>query len=91
MKNKNGGDIPVFHMTKKGVEFLDRWIVEHVTKGVRKAVDGDAASLSVEMAERLIADASKAGIALDDLEPEFGAPEVLIREALESDEGTPGD
>ncbi len=46
-------------------------------------MDGDGASLSVEMAERLIADAAKAGIALDDLEPELGQPEALIREALE--------
>ena len=78
-------------MSKQGVAFLDQWIVKHVTEGIREAVDGDAVSLSVEMAERLIADAAKAGIALDDLEPEFGAPEVVIREALESDEGTPGD
>ena len=68
-------------MTKQGVEFLDRWIVEHVTEGIRKAVDGDAASLSVELAERLIADAEQAGLAFDDLEPELGAPETLIREA----------
>ena len=65
-------------MSKQGVEFLERWIIEHVTEGIRKAVDGDAASLSVELAERLIADAEKAGLALDDLEPEFGAPETLI-------------
>jgi len=78
-------------MSKQGTEFLERWITEHVTKVVKKAVDGDGASLSVEMAERLIADAEKAGLALDDLEPEFGAPEVLIREALESDEGARGD
>ena len=78
-------------MSKQGVAFLDQWIVKHVTEGIREAVDGDAVSLSVEMAEHLIADASKAGKALDDLEPEFGAPEVLIHEALESDEGTPGD
>ena len=78
-------------MSKQGVAFLDQWIVKHVTEGIREAVDGDAVSLSVEMAERLIADAEKAGLALDDLEPEFGTPEVLIREALESEEGTPGD
>ena len=76
-------------MSMRGVEFLDRWIVEHVTEGIIKSVDGDAASLSVEMAERLIVDAEKAGLALDDLEPEFGTPETLIREALEADEGTP--
>ena len=53
------------------------------------SVERDGASLSVELAERLIADADKAGLALDDLEPELGQPEVLIREALESDEGSP--
>ena len=78
-------------MSKQGVEFLDTWITQHVTEGIKKAVDGDAASLSVELAERLIADAEKAGLLLDDLEPEFGTPETRIREALESDEGTPGD
>ena len=78
-------------MSKQGIEFLESWLAEHVTEGIKKSVDGDGASLSVEMAERLIADAERAGLALDDLEPEFGAPEVLIREALESDEGTPGD
>ncbi|HUQ36660.1 MAG TPA: hypothetical protein VM144_09830 [Aestuariivirga sp.] len=78
-------------MSNQGVEFLNRWIEEHVTERIRKSVESDAASLSVEMAERLIADAEKAGWALDDLEPEFGAPEVLIREALEADEGTLGD
>ena len=76
-------------MSKQGLEFLDRWIVEHVTEGIINAVDGDAASLSVEMAQRLIVDAEKAGLALDDLEPKFGTPETLIREALEADEGTP--
>ena len=74
-------------MSKQGTEFMARWITEHVTEGIRKAVDGDAASLSVEMAERLLADAEKAGLALDDLEPELGQPEVLIREALQSEEG----
>jgi hypothetical protein len=78
-------------MSKQGVEFLDRWITEHVTEGIKQAVDRDAASLSVEMAERMLADAEKAGLTPDDLEPEFGAPEVLIREALESDEGELGD
>ena len=78
-------------MSKRGVEFVDSWITQHVTEGIIKAVEGDAASLSVEMAERLIADAEKAGLSLDDLEPEFGTPETLIREAQETDEGTPDD
>ena len=77
-------------MSEQGIAFLDKWITEHVTEGIRQAVDGDGASLSVELAERLIADATKAGLTLNDLEPEFGAPEVLIREALESDEGSLG-
>ena len=78
-------------MSKQGIAFVSDWIDGHVTPAVKDGVDGDGASLSVEMAERLIADAAKAGLKLDDLEPEFGAPEVLIREALESDEGTPGE
>ena len=77
-------------MSKQGIEFMERWLAENITPVVKLRLHGDAASMSVEMAERLIADAAKAGIAFDDLEPEFGAPEVLIREALESDEGTPG-
>ena len=78
-------------MSKQGIEFLESWLAEHITEGVNQQVDGDGASLSVELAERLIADAEKTSLALDDLEPELGQPEVLIREALESDEGAPGD
>ena len=59
-------------MSKQGIEFLDRWITEHVTEGIMRAMDGDGASLSVELAEHLIADAEKAGLKLDDLEPELG-------------------
>lgn len=78
-------------MSKHGIEFMERWLADNITPVVKLSLHGDAASMSVEMAEHLIADAAKAGIALDDLEPEFGAPEVLIREALESDEGMLGD
>ena len=78
-------------MSKQGIVFLESWLAQHITEGIKQQVDGDGASLSVEMAERLIADAEKAGLALDDLEPEFGAPEVLIREALDTDDGTAGD
>jgi len=79
-------------MSGRGIGFLENWMQQNVTEADKKgSVDGDAASLSVEIAERLIADAEKAGLALDDLEPELGQPEVLIREALESDEGAPGE
>jgi hypothetical protein len=74
-------------MSDEGISFVSQWIDSHVTQIVKDSVDGDAASLSVEMAEQLIADAAKAGLNLEDLEAAFGAPEVLIREALESDEG----
>ena len=74
-------------MSNEGVTFVSQWIDSHVTQIVKDSVDGDAASLSVELAESLIADAAKAGLNLEDLEVEFGAPEVFIREALESDEG----
>ena len=77
-------------MSKKGLEFLESWLAEHITESIKQSVDGDGASLSVELAERLIADAEKAGLALDDLEPELGQPEVLIREALDAN-GAPGD
>lgn len=56
---------------------MDRWIVEQVTEGIKKAVDRDRASLSAELAERLLADAEKAGLTLDDLEPEFAAPSEM--------------
>lgn len=78
-------------MSKAGIEFLESWLAEHITEGIKLAVDSNGASLSVELAERLIADAEKAGLALVDLEPEHGQPEVLIREALESDEGSRSD
>jgi hypothetical protein len=78
-------------MSKQGVVFLQNWLAEHITEGIKQCLDGDGASLSVELAERLIADAEKAGLALSDLEPELGQPEVLIREALESDEGATDD
>jgi hypothetical protein len=78
-------------MSNEGVAFVSQWIANHVTQIVKDSLDGDVASLSVEMAEQLIADAKKVGLALDDLEPEFGQPEVLIREALESEEETPGE
>lgn len=73
-----------------GTAFLERWIADNVTEQIRKSVDGDAASVSVELVERLIADAAKAGFSLEDLESELGSPETLIREALEMDEGTQG-
>jgi hypothetical protein len=66
-------------MSDKGIVFVSEWIDSHVTQTVRDSVDGDAASLSVEMAETLIADASKAGLGPEDLEFEFGTPDVLIR------------
>jgi hypothetical protein len=78
-------------LSNKGPEFLDKWFAENITPGVKLSTHGDAGSMSVEMAERLVADAARARIALDDLEPEFCAPEVLIREALVCDEGTPCD
>ena len=57
-------------MSKQGIEFMEHWLAENITPVVKLSIHGDAASMSVEMAERLIADAAKAGIALDELEPE---------------------
>jgi hypothetical protein len=75
------------YMTARGVDFLENWIAKNVTERVKQSVDGDAASLSIELAERAIADAAKAGLSLTDLEPEFGTPETIIREALDTSEG----
>jgi hypothetical protein len=55
-------------MSKQGIEFLQSWLAEHITEGIKQSVDGDGASLSVELAERMIADAEKAGLALSDLQ-----------------------
>lgn len=73
-------------MSKRGIEFLTKWLDDNVTQQIKDSVDGDAATLAIEFAEKAIADAAKAGLKLDDLEPE-----VLIREALDSSEGAPSD
>ena len=78
-------------MTARGVDFLEGWIQANVTQGVKDGVDGDAAPLAIELAERLIDAAGRAGFTLNDLGPEFGTPETIIREAPESSEGTLGD
>jgi hypothetical protein len=80
-------------MTARGIAFLENWIANNVTESVKQSVSvhGDAASLSIELAERAIADAAMAGLSVADLEPEFGTPETIIREALEASEGSSGD
>ena len=70
---------------------LENWIAKNVTESVKESVQGDVASLSIELAERAITDAAKAGLSLTDLEPEFGTPETVIREALDASEGAPGE
>jgi hypothetical protein len=75
-------------MSGRGVDFFENWIQQNVTEKVKQSVDGDGASLAIELAERAILAAGQAGFALDDLEAEFGTPETIIRQALESDEGT---
>lgn len=74
-------------MTKRGVDFLRDWIAKNVTASLIQSVDYNAASLAVEMAERLTSEAARAGFLLDDLQPEFGTPEELIREALDKKKG----
>ena len=48
-------------LNEQRVEFLESWRAEHITAGVKQQVDGDGVPLSVELAERLIADTEKAG------------------------------
>lgn len=78
-------------MSGRGIDFLENWIEQNVTQTVKDSVEGDTASSAIELAERAIADAAKRGLSLDDLEPEFGTPEIIIREVLVSSERTPGD
>lgn len=61
-------------MSNEGITFVSQWKDRHGTQIVKDSVDGDAASVSVELAEQLITDAEKAGLTLSDLEPELGAP-----------------
>ena len=48
-------------LNEQRVEFLESWRAEHITAGVKQQVDGYGVPLSVELAERLIADTEKAG------------------------------
>ena len=54
-------------MSNEGVTFVSQWTDSHVTQIVKDSVDGDAANLSVEMAEQRIAAAAKAGLNFDGL------------------------
>jgi hypothetical protein len=76
-------------MSTEGLEFLRQWIERNVSEEVKQS--GDPESLAIKLAARAIYDANLRGLRLDDFEPEFGTAEVLIREALESSEGTTGD
>ena len=78
-------------MSAGGMEFLENWIQQNVTQDMKDRVDGDGAALAMELAERLMLAAGQGGFNLDDFEPEFGTPETIIREALDTQEGTPGD
>ena len=78
-------------MTSRGINFLENWIGQNVSQDMKDRVDGYGASLALELAERCVMDAAKAGLSLTDLEPEFGTPETIIREALDMSEGAPGE
>jgi nucleotide-binding universal stress UspA family protein len=71
-------------MSSRGLAFLEGWMANNVSQQVRQSTDGDVASFSIELAERAVADARKAGLDLDDLELEHGTPETIIRESLET-------
>jgi hypothetical protein len=76
-------------MSTEGLEFLQQWIERNVSEEFKQS--GDPELMAIQLAARAIYDASLRGLRLDDFESEFGAPEVLIREALETSEGTTGD
>jgi hypothetical protein len=67
-------------MSTEGLEFLQQWIERNVSEEFKQS--GDPESMAIQLAARAIYDANLRGLRLDDFSSEFGAPEVLIREAL---------
>jgi hypothetical protein len=37
-------------MSKQGIEFMEQWLDENITPVVKLSINGDAASMSVELA-----------------------------------------
>ena len=76
-------------MSARGIDFLEDWIAKHVTPDEFEDLDVRTHIL----AERCEVAANAAGLSQDDLEPEWGTVESIIRDVLQQDPGggTPGD
>lgn len=68
-------------MSGKGIDFLEDWVNRNVTDDFRH---GDRLQAKA-LADRCIAEAANAGIAIDDMEPEWGSVETIIYEAMQND------
>jgi hypothetical protein len=67
-------------MSGKGIDFLVDWIRRNVTDDERC---GDRFTAKA-LADRCIADAAKAGVRIDDMDPEQGTVETIIYEATQN-------
>jgi hypothetical protein len=67
-------------MSGKGIDFLEDWVRRNITDDVRYGDRFAAKSL----ADRCLADAAKAGVTIDDMDPEQGSVETVIYEAMQN-------
>ena len=76
-------------MSGRGIDFLENWIQQDVTEAEKKGSHERAK----ELAEKCIAEAAANSITINDMEPEWGTVESIIRDVLQQDPGggTPGD
>ena len=76
-------------MSGRGVDFLESWIQKNIADADRH---GKPESVN-ELAERCVAEAAVLEVSLDDIEPEWGSVEAVIKEAINylGEPGAPGD
>ena len=66
-------------MSGRGIDFLENWVNKNVTVADRKGSQDRA----TELAAQCYADAAALGIAIDDMEPEWGSVEEIIYDAMQ--------
>jgi hypothetical protein len=66
-------------MSGRGINFLENWVQQNVIEADRKGSRERAS----ELAGQCIADAAAIGIAIDDMEPEWGSVKSIIYEAMQ--------
>ena len=66
-------------MSGRGIDFLENWVQQNVTDADKKGSREHAS----ELAQRCVADAAANGIAIDDMEPEWGSVDSIIYDAMQ--------